>query len=415
MTVSAPLLTRRAVLQLAIEGTYGTAASVGANDAIYVESPDYQVNVNLLQRDFTRDDISPLAGIVGRREASMKFTTELKGNGLQNSGNTSNAPILARLFEACGYELSGSTTPSILGPLSLGDEANMVTWASSASAATNTDVIYYELDVTTGGASGTAEITVTSDTMGESSAAAIVTTGTPISLGTKGATVTPTFTGSLVVGQRWGLWLLPAGLMLQPISDNFQSLTLVLNMDGVQHTMTGSFGTFTVTAEAGNFAKIEWEFKGKFLEAVDAALPTCNYDTTLPHQVELARLRVDDDYVIVQTMTFNQQNDVQIRPDVSSAEGYVGTRIVSRKPEGGINPEAELVANHDFWGKLGSAERMPFQMRVGVDPGNTVWMFAPSTQYTGLTYQDRNGIRAYDAKLMFSRVNGNDESFFFFC
>ena len=81
----------------------------------------------------------------------------------------------------------------------------------------------------------------------------------------------------------------------------------------------------------------------------------------------------------------------------------------NRDPEGGIDPEAELVANHDFWGKMGRAERMSLQMRVGTEPGNTVWFLAPSVQYTGLTYQDRNGIRTYDAQLKFSRVLGNDE------
>jgi hypothetical protein len=189
---------------------------------------------------------------------------------------------------------------------------------------------------------------------------------------------------------------------------------MVMNLDGVQHTMTGSFGTFTITAEAGNYATVEWDFKGLYLDPVDAALPACNYEQALPHQVEFARLHIDGTQVVVQTMTFALTNDIQIRPDVSSSEGYAGTRIVSRKPEGGINPEAELVANHDFWGKLGAAERMPFQMRVGTDVGNTVWFMAPSTQYTGLTYQDRNGIRAYDAKLKYSRVNGNDESIIFF-
>jgi hypothetical protein len=52
---------------------------------------------------------------------------------------------------------------------------------------------------------------------------------------------------------------------------------------------------------------------------------------------------------------------------------------------------------------------MPFQMRVGYLPGNTVWVLAPCTQYTGMTYADRNGILVYDAGLSFSRVNGNDE------
>ena len=56
---------------------------------------------------------------------------------------------------------------------------------------TNTDVIQYILDVTTPGVSGTAEITVTSDTVGEGTAAAVVTTATPFTLGTKGLTVTP--------------------------------------------------------------------------------------------------------------------------------------------------------------------------------------------------------------------------------
>ena len=72
MTVAAPLLTRRAVLQVAMESTYRTEATVGANDALYVEEPDYAVDVNLLERNFARDDISPLANIVGRRTAKVK-------------------------------------------------------------------------------------------------------------------------------------------------------------------------------------------------------------------------------------------------------------------------------------------------------------------------------------------------------
>jgi hypothetical protein len=44
--------------------------------------------------------------------------------------------------------------------------------------------------------------------------------------------------------------------------------------------------------------------------------------------------------------------------------------IPARKPEGGIDPEADLVANNDFWGNFAAALRMPFQMRVGDEPGN---------------------------------------------
>jgi hypothetical protein len=236
-----------------------------------------------------------------------------------------------------------------------------------------------------------------------------VTSGTAIELGTTGIEITPEWTGSLAVGTRWTVWALPKGLRLDPVSDGFESLTLVLNMDGVEHKMLGSLGTFSITAEAGNYARIEWEFQGTFVDPIDKPLPIANYEKSLPSQVELARLRVDQDYVIVNAFNYTQANDIQVRPDVSSKEGYVGTRIVSRAPEGGIDPEAELVASHDFWGKMGQAERMTFQMRCGTEPGNTVWFLSPSVQYTGLTYQDRNGIRTYDAQLRFSRVLGNDE------
>ena len=62
--------------------------------------------MNLLERNFARDDISPLANIVGRRTASLKFTTERKGNGAQHSGVAGDAPPIARLFRATGYSLT---------------------------------------------------------------------------------------------------------------------------------------------------------------------------------------------------------------------------------------------------------------------------------------------------------------------
>ena len=225
---------------------------------------------------------------------------------------------------------------------------------------------------------------------------------------------TPVFTGSLYAGQQWTAWLRPAGLDLSPISDNFQSITLAMHKDGVLHTMPGAYGTFEVTAQAGNFAMIKWTFTGTYDGPVDDANPSPIFETQLPSQVQNARLNMNLFDAVVEKFTFNQGNDIQIRPSVSASDGYVGVRIVSRKPEGGIDPEADLVANNDFWGQMSSAQRMPFAMRVGDQPGNTVWVTAPCTQYSGLTYADRNGILVYDAGLRFARVNGDDEVSFYF-
>jgi hypothetical protein len=409
----AVLLTRRAVLQAAVETTYDTPAAVGANDGFLVSKPTFTVKPNVLERDFVRNDLSPMSHIIGRKLASMEFETELRGNGKQQSGNAADAALIARLFRACGYAQTANAAAVAKGPYSVGLAQVNVAWAADASAATNTDAIAYFVTVSTGGASGVAQVTVTSDTVGEGSAAQAITTATALTLGTKGLTLTPTWTGNLVVGQQWVIWLLPAGISLDPISDNFESLTLVMHKDGVKHVMPGAFGTFEITAQAGSFATAKWTFTGTYSAPVDDANPHPVFETQLPSQVELARLRVNAFNAVVEKFTFNQQNDIQIRPDVSSSDGYIGTRIVSRKPEGGIAPEADLVANNDFWGQFASAEQMPFQMRVGHTPGNTIWVLAPSTQYTGMTYTDRNGILAYDAGLRFARVLGNDEICFY--
>jgi len=409
------LLTRRAVVQAAMESSYGQEASVTVNDGVLVSEPTFTAETTVLERDFTRDSLSTTPHIVGRKIARMEFSTELRGNGKQNSGNAADAAIITRLLRACGYEMTGSATPTVKGVYDVGDHANRVTWVVDATQADNTDVIAYYIEVTTGGPSGTAQITITSDTSGEGSAAAVITSGTDVNVGTHGLVLTPTFTGNLTVGQKWIVWLLPAGLTLAPRSNDFESITLVMYKDGVKHVMPGSFGTFSIEATAGEFARINWTFTGIWKNPVDEVMPTPNYERTMPSQVELARLRIDGFYAIVEQFTFDQANDIQIRPDVSSSEGYIGTRIVARAPEGGINPEADLVANNDFWGQLARADRMPFQMRVGHQTGNTVWMLAPGVQYTGLTYQDRNGILTYDAGLKFPAYNTDDEIFFHFC
>jgi hypothetical protein len=409
------LLTRKAELQVAVENTYNINPGVGVNDSVLVDNPMFTAKPNVLERNFVRNDLSPINIIIGRLLASMTFETELRGNGKQNSGIGTDAPIIARLFRACGYALVASAAPVFSGPFIVGDTPTAVTWTKSAGSATNLDVVAYYIAVTTGGASATAMVTITSDTPGDGGSAEALTSGSPLTLGTFGGTVTPTWTGTLVVGQKWVVWLMPPGLALNPVSDSFESVSLILHKDGVKHEMPGSFGTFEITAEAGKFATVKWTFTGTYRSAVDDANPAGVFETTLPSQVELARLHIGAFQAIVDKFTFNQQNDIQIRPDVSSPEGYIGTRIVSRKPQGAIDPEADLVANNDFWTQMATALRMPFQMRVGHVPGNTVWVIAPNTQYTGLTYADRNGILVYDAGLHFSRSLGNDEVQFYLC
>ena len=409
------LLTRRAVVLAKIEGTYNIDATPSPlTDAILVEAPDFMGDFTILARDYARVDLSPLPNATGRKLAKLTFTTELRGNGKQNSGNSADAPIITRLFAASGYALTSNAAASPSAVFEVGDDVNPVSWTTSG-ALTNTDVIAYYITCTTAGASAAAKVTVTSDTVGESAVAATITSGTAMAIGTKGLSLNPTFTGSLQLGQSWVVWLYPPGSVLAPVSSNFSSLTLYCYMDGTLHAMTGSMGTFSIDAVSGQYAKVKWEFHGQYVPTSDVAMPTnAVYERTLPPQVQLARLNVNNFQATVNAMTFTQANTIQPRPDINGTDGYSGVRLTSRKPQGGIDPEATLVASNDFWGQMSAAQRMPFQMRVGNAAGNTVWMLAPCTQYDKLTYKDRSGLRVYDAGLHFGRVYGNDEVAFLF-
>ena len=408
------LLTRKAVVLAAVESVFNVAETLDpATDGILVAEPDYAVDVTVLERDFTRNTLSPIAHVTGRKLARMRFRGELRGNGIQNSGVAADAPIIARLLRGCGYALTEVAAAEATRVFDSGAHATQVAWVAGGTL-TNTEMVGYILTVSTAGASGVAEITVTSETAGEGNAAAVVTSAAAFTVGDSGLTLTPTFTGNLALGQRWAVWLTPAGLRLDPISDDFESVTLKIYFDGTSHLLTGAFGTFTLSAEAGNYARIEFDFLGQYFDAVDEAMVSPTHERTLPAQVELSRLRLDGFNAVVAALNYDQANDIQIRPDVNGSDGYNGTRIVGRAPSGGIDPEADLVANQNFWQKLANSERMFFQMKVGQEVGNTVWIIAPSVQYNNLTYSDRNGIRVYDAGLKFSAYDEDDELMLFF-
>ena len=187
-----------------------------------------------------------------------------------------------------------------------------------------------------------------------------------------------------------------------------------LYLDGVLHTLTGARGTFVINAQAGQLPTISWTFTGQYVAPEDAAVPSATYETTRRSMFELAELSVNGYNAVVDNVSYTQANEVQIRPDANASDGYDGVRITDRNPTLGIDPEATLVATQDFWRALAESTQMPFTCRFGRTAGNTVHILFPSTQYTGLSYGDRNSFRTLDAAMSVSGVNDDDEISIFF-
>jgi hypothetical protein len=421
-----PILTRKTLVYAEVESTYGTPANFSdSTSAMLCENADYSLDIQKIQRNIYRNDLSPVADIIGRKMGMMKFTHELRGGGVAGTECR-----LGRLLRGCTMVATVKATPWWGSFLPVGSNASSaVSWASGGTISGVMEPKTIAITVTTGGASGTAKFSITYDDGSTQQTDVTATTATPISLtGTQlsSGTITPTFTGSLVIGQSWVVTVWPAGIMYLPSSTqaDYASLTINMYKDGVLHQLTGAYGTFKVTAQAGQRATVDFQFTGFYVQPADQSFPAAPvFETTLPSQVELGRLHVDGfgingpagNACVVDQFSFDIANKIEPRTSINAANGWTGLIITERGSTGGVDPEATLVATQDFWTKLANAYQMPFGMRVGNTTGNMWAISAPAVQYTGLTYKDRNGISALDAALQFNRLNGDDEIALYAC
>ncbi len=97
-------LVRKTVIGVKTETTQGTAATLAATDFMLAEDVKIKPVVEMLDRNYYRSTLSPIASVAGKRMFDLTFKLELKGSG---SAGTVYAPIDA-CIQACGF----TSTPS---------------------------------------------------------------------------------------------------------------------------------------------------------------------------------------------------------------------------------------------------------------------------------------------------------------
>jgi len=102
-------LTRRQILLVKEESTYGTDAAPDAtNNAILVSNPEIKEVVEMAERDPVKNTLLNPAPLAGQRYATISFQTELI-----LSGSAGVAPRIGDLFEACGFSETVSAGSSV--------------------------------------------------------------------------------------------------------------------------------------------------------------------------------------------------------------------------------------------------------------------------------------------------------------
>lgn len=244
---------------------------------------------------------------------------------------------------------------------------------------------------------------------------AVTSGATAVVLGRSLASVTPTWTGSLVAGDAWKEDLLRPGIHATPISQDQQTLTIYVYRDGNFHKITGCMGSCKITGKAGEYLRGSFTFKGQFFEAAEAAFPSTGvrFECTDPFQWEEAQVDLHTySEMPAENITIDLMNTVVIRPDASHSDGYNGWFISGRDIKCDIDPEAIGEAKWRQWYHFSNSTIMTFHCRVGDGVAhNTVYFMSNTAQMAGTNYVDKNTLLYYNTSLEFSQEqdNGDDD------
>jgi hypothetical protein len=149
-------LVRKTVIGVKTETTQGTPATLAATDFMLAEDVQLKPSVEMLDRNYYRSSLSPIASIAGKRLYDLTFKTEIKGSG---TAGTIYAPLDACL-QACGFTSTASAGVSVTYALtSAAASANFYGPGKSATFEVYKDGIKHIIAGALGNLKGSVEVT----------------------------------------------------------------------------------------------------------------------------------------------------------------------------------------------------------------------------------------------------------------
>lgn len=194
-----------------------------------------------------------------------------------------------------------------------------------------------------------------------------------------------------------------------PISASFESITIYAYRDGLLYKFTGCMGNVAKRFPAGKPAMLSFTFTGHAVEQADVPLPSPTVDITVPAVVKNASFTIDSYAAVLSALNLDMGNRVIIPDDVNAAEGYGEVKISGRTAQGSMDPEATLVATHDFWSDWEDGTQMALSIVVGSVAGNIATFTAPKVVYREFNEGERDGIYTLDLPFTAARNIGDDE------
>jgi hypothetical protein len=194
-----------------------------------------------------------------------------------------------------------------------------------------------------------------------------------------------------------------------PVSSSFSSITIVYNVDGVLHKVTGARGTVSFDFNVNNYPVMNFTFTGIYNAVTDTALPTPTYTSVVPLPVSTtntSNFSILGYSGCLQQVTFDVANSIVDQELV----GCKSILLTDRAPTGTVIVEAPTIATKDFFAAaLGSSTGL-LTLQHGSVAGNIVTLNVPQCDVQPPTYQDVNGIHFLNIPFAaIPTTAGNDE------
>lgn len=194
------------------------------------------------------------------------------------------------------------------------------------------------------------------------------------------------------------------------ISASFESCTIYVNIDGINHKMTGCVGTVSLDFANEAIPTYKFSMTGQYAAPTDTALPTLDLTAW---QAPLAFNKVNSDCTLFTYAAVLSKASLDVGNDVQ-AKSYPNTstdvRITNRKAKGKATFEMTSVATKDWFALARAATTGALQITHGITAGNIVIVDSAQVQLGNPKYTDEGGIVMADVDLMLQSTSaGNDE------
>ncbi|OQA02129.1 MAG: hypothetical protein BWY71_00133 [Planctomycetes bacterium ADurb.Bin412] len=187
-------------------------------------------------------------------------------------------------------------------------------------------------------------------------------------------------------------------------------LTLTVWEDGVKKILSGCMGNLKLSGEVGKTMDCNFEFKGNWAAPTDEAMPSVTPNTQLPPILKAGTLTIGGTAVQISKFELDLGNTVEYRQDVNAATGNAHAIITDRDVTVSMDPEAKLVATHDFYGLWLAGTEAALSL-VFTSPGaDKFTLTLPKLQYKEVQPGDRGGLYIYDINAQANAsATGDDE------